>query len=186
MLRYHTETLRYHTETLWYHTETLRYHTETLRYHTETLRYHTWNVTISYWNVTISNRIVTISYSLLRPLPLFYNLLNVASNCFHMCSGTCTSRTKCSIEKHKSCLFHMFDLRFFKKSFILQQCLDPNPNFFFVFGFGSSKNFRILSDSDPQHCLEVLLNFCYGIEPKISLCVLSKINKWEVPVIDND
>jgi hypothetical protein len=46
---------------------------------------------------------------------------------------------KFSIEKHKI--------------FILQQCLNPNPNFFF--GFGSSQNIRIISDSDPQHWQKV-------------------------------
>jgi hypothetical protein len=35
-----------------------------------------------------------------------------------------------SIEKHKIFLFQVFDLRFFTQIFILQQCLDPNPNFF--------------------------------------------------------
>jgi hypothetical protein len=29
--------------------------------------------------------------------------------------------------------------------------LDPNPNFYF--GFGFLKKIRIISDSDPQHCL---------------------------------
>jgi hypothetical protein len=37
--------------------------------------------------------------------------------------------------KHKIFLFQVFDLRYFTQIFILQQCLDPNPNFF--------------SDSDP-------------------------------------
>jgi hypothetical protein len=45
----------------------------------------------------------------------------------------------------KSFLFKVF--WFFTKNFILQQCLNPNPNFFF--GFGSSQNIRIISDSDP-------------------------------------
>jgi hypothetical protein len=61
----------------------------------------------------------------------------------------------CPIKKHKFFLLQVFDLRFFTKLFILQQCLDPNPNsypnpnFFsesdpvkltdsFVFGFGST------------------------------------------------
>jgi hypothetical protein len=65
--------------------------------------------------------------------------LNGASNCFHMCSGTCryVREKKFSIEKHKVFLFQVFDLRFFTQIFILQQCLVPypNPNFF--------------SDSDP-------------------------------------
>jgi hypothetical protein len=82
--------------------------------------------------------------------------LNGASDCFHMCSGTCTSeKKKLSIEKHRIFLFQVFDFWFFTKMFILQQCLNPNPypnpNFLFGFGFGSSQNIRIISDSDPQH-----------------------------------
>jgi hypothetical protein len=75
--------------------------------------------------------------------------LNGASNCFHMCSGTCTSeKKKLAIEKHKIFLFQVFDFWFFTKMFILQQCLNPNPypNPNFLFGFGSSQNiwlFRI-------------------------------------------
>jgi hypothetical protein len=71
-----------------------------------------------------------------------------------MCSGTCTSeKKKISIEKHKIFLFHVFDFLFFTKIFILQPCLNPNPypNPNFFFGFGSNQNFRIISDSDPQH-----------------------------------
>jgi hypothetical protein len=33
-------------------------------------------------------------------------------------------------EKRKFFVFQVFDLRFFIKFFSLQQCLDPNPNFF--------------------------------------------------------
>jgi hypothetical protein len=83
--------------------------------------------------------------------------LNGASNCFHMCSRTCTSeKKKLSTEKHKIFLFKVFDFWFFTKIFFLQQCLNPNPypNFLFGFGFGSSQNIRIISDSDPQHWLE--------------------------------
>jgi hypothetical protein len=51
---------------------------------------------------------------------------------------------KFSIAKHKIFLF---------QAFILQQCLNPipsqYPNFFFGFGFESSQNIRIISDSDP-------------------------------------
>jgi hypothetical protein len=57
------------------------------------------------------------------------------------------------IEKHNFFLFQVFDLRFFTRFFILQQCPDPDPNPNFLFGFGSSQNFRILSDSDLQHYL---------------------------------
>jgi hypothetical protein len=60
---------------------------------------------------------------------------NGASNCFHMCSGTCMSeKKKFPIEKHNFFLSQVFDLRFFTRFFILQQCLDPylNPNFFFI------------------------------------------------------
>jgi hypothetical protein len=39
-------------------------------------------------------------------------------------------KKKFSIEKHNIFLFQVFDLRFFRQIFILQQCLDPNPNFF--------------------------------------------------------
>jgi hypothetical protein len=78
--------------------------------------------------------------------------LNVASNCFHMCSGTCTS------EKKIIFLFQVFDLRFLTQIFILQQCLDPNPypnpNFFRIriqqklldsFGFGSTTLLQTIS-----------------------------------------
>jgi hypothetical protein len=47
-------------------------------------------------------------------------------------------------------------VRFFTQIFIVQQCLDsnpdlyPNPKFFSRFGCG--KYLRTLSDSDPQHC----------------------------------
>jgi hypothetical protein len=54
---------------------------------------------------------------------------------------------KFSIEKHKIFLFQVFDLWFFTKIFILQQCLNPNPypNPNFFFGLGSSQNIRIIS-----------------------------------------
>jgi hypothetical protein len=67
---------------------------------------------------------------------------NGASNFFHMCSGTCTSeKTQKNIFFF---VFQVYDLRFFTRFFILQQCLDPNPNFFSdsdparIFGFGST------------------------------------------------
>jgi hypothetical protein len=57
----------------------------------------------------------------------------------------------------------------FTKIFILQQCLNPNPypnpNFF----FGFSQNIRIISDSDPQHCLA----YCSSWYP---MC-------WESPLV---
>jgi hypothetical protein len=61
---------------------------------------------------------------------------NGASNCFHtgMCSGTCTyvREKNFTIEKHNFFLFQVFNLRFFTRFFILQQCLNryPNPIFF--------------------------------------------------------
>jgi hypothetical protein len=58
-------------------------------------------------------------------------------------------RKKISIEKHQIFLFQVFDFLFFTKIFILQQCLNPNRNF--IFGFGSSQNIRIISNSDPQY-----------------------------------
>jgi hypothetical protein len=83
---------------------------------------------------------IWIRIRILRLIFLPQIFLNVASNCFHMCSETCTS------EKTN---FQVFVFWFFTKIFILQQCLNPNPNF--SFGFGSSQNIRIISDSDPQH-----------------------------------
>jgi hypothetical protein len=62
-----------------------------------------------------------------------YIFPNGASDCFHMCSGTCMSREQIfPIEKHNFFLFQVFDLRFFTGFFILQQWLNPypNPNFF--------------------------------------------------------
>jgi hypothetical protein len=55
-----------------------------------------------------------------------------------MCSGICTTEKKVFQLKNVGFfLFQVFDLRFFTKKFILQQCLNPNPN----------PNF--FSDSDP-------------------------------------
>jgi hypothetical protein len=51
--------------------------------------------------------------------------LNGASNCFHMCSGTCNSETKIFNRKTKD--FSLSSVWFFTKIFILQQCLNPNP-----------------------------------------------------------
>jgi hypothetical protein len=71
-------------------------------------------------------------------------------------------KKKFSIEKPKIFLFQVFDLRFFTQIIILQQCLDPNPNFFririqpklldsFGFGFGSTTLF----------CWQALTNLGY-------------------------
>jgi hypothetical protein len=63
---------------------------------------------------------------------------NGASHSFYMCFGICTTEKKVLQRKPlRFFLFQVFDLRFFTLIFILQQCLDPNPN----------PNF--FSDSDP-------------------------------------
>jgi hypothetical protein len=80
--------------------------------------------------------------------PKFFQ--NGASNCFHMCSGTCMSEEKnFPIEKNNFFSPSSVWSAIFHKIFILQQCLDSNPNFFFIririqpklsdsFGFGST------------------------------------------------
>jgi hypothetical protein len=66
-------------------------------------------------------------------------------------SGTCSSEKNFSIE-NIIFLFQVFDLRFFTQILILQQCLDPNPNFFS--DSGPAKTFRFgsttLVDPDPD------------------------------------
>jgi ankyrin repeat protein len=51
-------------------------------------------------------------------------------------------------EKHMFMLFELFDMRLFTFLFLFYNSLG--------FGFGSSQNIRILSDSDPQHCLYLI------------------------------
>jgi hypothetical protein len=104
---------------------------------------------------------IWIRIRILRLIPVFWPqiFLNGASNCFHMCSETCTSEKKnFSMEKHEIFLLQVFDFLFFTQIFILQQCLNPNPypnpNFFFIwiriqiqpkhsdyFGFGATTLF---------------------------------------------
>jgi hypothetical protein len=54
-------------------------------------------------------------------------------------------------EKRMFMLFELFDMRLFTFLFLFYNSL--------AFGFGSSQNIRILSDSDPQHCLYLILYF---------------------------
>jgi hypothetical protein len=63
-------------------------------------------------------------------------------------------RTKISIEKHKIFLFQVFDFFIFHKNFhstTVSESESVSESELF-FGFGSSLNIRIISDSDPQHC----------------------------------
>jgi hypothetical protein len=47
------------------------------------------------------------------------------------------------MEKHNIFLFQVFDLRFFKQIFILQQCLNPNPYPIFFSDSDPAKNFGL-------------------------------------------
>jgi hypothetical protein len=72
-----------------------------------------------------------------------------------MYSGTCKTEKKfCYIKKHSFCSFKCSTSYFlnFLLNFKQYRYLDPNPNFFFGFG----QHLWILSDSDPQHCAEVM------------------------------
>jgi hypothetical protein len=80
--------------------------------------------------------------------PQFFQ--NGASNCFHMCSGTCMSEEKnFPIEKHNIFLFQVFDLQFFTRFFILTTVSGFESELFLLririqpklsdsFGFGST------------------------------------------------
>jgi hypothetical protein len=61
-------------------------------------------------------------------------------------------------EKFTFFLFQVFDLPFFTKFVILQQCWIRA-----FFGFGSSQNIRILSDSDPQHWMKRCLYLYFHV-----------------------
>jgi hypothetical protein len=109
-----------------------------------------------------------------------------------MCSETCMSEKKNF--QWKNIRFFSFKCLIFDFSqiFILQQCLNPNPypkpNFFF--GFGFSQNIRIISDSDPQHCLlvpvkivHIFLDTVYRIYERYFLKDIFDNKIFSVPVV---
>jgi hypothetical protein len=91
--------------------------------------------------------------------PKFFKMVTLIA---FMCSGICSTEKK---------VFQLKNLRFSSYKCLIcdlspnclfyNSCLDldpnpnPNRNLFFRFGFGSSQSIRIISDSDPQHWLEL-------------------------------